>query len=104
MAFFDRFRRNPGESEERSAVWPGFPLPPSQFAVSANPSVQAVTLESSLRHAATWACQRILVSTIAKMPFNAVRFVDDVPIDRRIQRLPELRIASERIIRTLAIG
>lgn len=70
MSVFRRARVSP--TETRGAVWPGYPFPPSQLAASSVAGV-AVTTESALRNAATWACQRVLVSAISSLPVDQIR-------------------------------
>jgi HK97 family phage portal protein len=61
--------------EERDAIWNGYPFPPSMYANYSNPSGISIDLRSALRHAASWACQRVLIATIAGMPVDVVRTV-----------------------------
>jgi HK97 family phage portal protein len=58
---------------------------------------QVVTLESSLRDAATWACQRVLISTISMLPVHAFREADgrlqQLNTDPQLVRNPSSRVS-----------
>ena len=66
--------RRERQVEERSVVWPGYPFPPSQLGLD-------VDDDRALRSAAVWACQRVLVATVSKMPVDVVQV-------RGTERLP----------------
>lgn len=70
MSVFRRGRAP--QAEARGAVWPGYPFPPSQFA-GGTTAGQSVTIDSALRDAAVWACQRVLVSAISSLPVDQIR-------------------------------
>lgn len=60
--------------EDRSIVWPGYPFPPSQAGMP-------VDSDNALRSAAVWACQRVIVATVSKMPVDVIQV-------RGVERLP----------------
>jgi HK97 family phage portal protein len=65
--------------EERGVIWPGYPYPPSQFSGRTTAGVN-VTLDTYTRNAASWACVRVLVAEVKKLPIDVVRYVDDTRI------------------------
>jgi HK97 family phage portal protein len=71
------FFRRSAPPEERTGFWPGYPFPPSQFAGRTTAGVN-VTLETYTRSAASWACVRVLVSTVKKLPVDVVRYQGDL--------------------------
>ena len=66
---------------ERAVTWPGYPLPPSTLGFPADD-------EQALRSAAVWACQRVLVSTVAKMPVDVIQVRGDSRLP--VRTLPAL--------------
>lgn len=96
MALFRRRPRatpEPTESapdEERRLNLPGGLFAPSGPAWFGSTAGIPVTMETALRDAATWACQRVIVSTVAMLPVHGyrdqgsrlVRLPDDPPIVR----------------------
>lgn len=82
MALFRRRPRAESPQDEHRSVLPNGLFAPSN-AWSRSTAGVSVTTQTALRDAAVWACQRVIVSTVAMLPVHAYREVGD-----RLQRLP----------------
>lgn len=75
-------RLTQGASEHRNDVpwagWPAFPLNSQQPGTSTFSGVN-VSADSAMRHAAVWACVRLISGTIGQMPLQGVRDSGDYP-------------------------
>jgi HK97 family phage portal protein len=99
----------PAESRDAFA-WSGVPPYPLNSMAGGGNAVYAgvpVTNDSAMRHATVWACIRLISSTLAQMPLNAVEWQDDraVPIDKPELLANPSDIMSPSVwIETFAIG
>lgn len=99
MALFRRRRADSEaaapQSEARGVLLPGGLWAPSSMYGTPTAGMP-VTLETSLRDAATWGCQRVLVSTISMLPVHAYQSMGgrlrQLPTDPQIVRNPSGRV------------
>jgi HK97 family phage portal protein len=77
MGLFKRRRPEPDvvSEVERGVTWPGYPMTPGMSPPYSAAGVE-VSTQAALRNAAVWACQRVLVSTVSKLPVDVIRYRD----------------------------
>lgn len=99
MALFRRNRAasEPAPVEKRGLNLPGGLWAPSSGGLGVPSAGQPVTIETAMRDAATWACQRVLVSTISMLPVHGYREregrLQQMPTDPPLVRNPSGRVS-----------
>lgn len=88
-----------GASEQRNDVpwagWPPYPLNSQQPGTSTFAGMN-VSADSAMRHAAVWACVRLISGTIGQMPLQAVRDTGEYP--QPVSPNPQLLAAPSSLI------